>query len=100
MSCIIKKRVEMGIILYSNFGNNFRLYADNIKSRTQLNIINTFLNRFDLEDVFVLIQINNDTLYCLSDIKCILIENEIVDTSINNELEYYIPFTFGEINIK
>ena len=87
-------------LLYSQFGNTFRLYVDNIKTRVQLNIINTFLSRFNLEDVFVLIQINKNTLYCLSDIKYVLIEKEIVDTSINNEFEYYIPFELGETNIK
>ena len=87
-------------LLYSQFGNTFRLYADNIKTRVQLNIINTFLSQFNIDDVFVLIQINENTLYCLSDIKYVLIDKVIVDTSINNDFEYYIPFELGETNIK
>ena len=64
-------------LLYSNFGNNFRLYFDNIKSLVQFDIINTFLANFYMDDVFALIQINKNTLYCLSDIRCILIDKLI-----------------------
>ena len=87
-------------LLYSNFGNNFRLYFDNIKSLVQFDIINTFLANFYMDDVFALIQINKNTLYCLSDIRCILIDKLIVDKSIKNEMEYYIPYTLGKIDIK
>ena len=53
-----------------------------------------------MDDVFALIQINKNTLYCLSDIRCILIDKLIVDKSIKNEMEYYIPYTLGKIDIK
>ena len=85
-------------LLHQKFGENYKLYVDNIKSRTEFKIIEEFMNTFEKERVIILIQINKQTLYCLSDIKFRVIENIESTSSINDELEYYIPLSLKIID--
>ena len=90
--------MELLKVLKKKFKDNYRLYVDNVKSRVQLNVINKFMNQYGKEDVYILIQINEDTLYCLFDIQFTLIENNMMGSSISDDFEYYIPFSLGKLD--
>ena len=92
--------MELLKVLKKKFKDNYRLYVDNVKSRVQLNVINKFMNQYGKEDVYILIQINEDTLYCLFDIQFTLIENNMMGSSISDDFEYYIPFSLGKLDDK
>ena len=89
-------------LLYKNFGDNFTLYVDNVKTRAEFELIQKFMGANAKEDVFILIQINKHTLYCLLEIKMQfrLIENRDMGTSIEDDLEYYIPLSLNKIDHK
>ena len=89
-------------LLYKNFGDNFTLYVDNVKTRAEFELIQKFMGANAKEDVFILIQINQHTLYCLLEIKMQfrLIENRDMGTSIEDDLEYYIPLSLNKIDHK
>ena len=87
-------------LLYKNFGDGFTLYFDNVKSRVQLDIVNKFIDKYAKEDIFILIQINEDTLYSLFNMKFRFFEKKINGTSIMDDFEYYIPFNLKKINEK
>ena len=83
-------------VLKNNF-KDFYLCVDNIKTKEEFNIINTFIssNKINFE---AFIQINGNTLDCLNDINYHLIYNIPENKDLFNDITYYLPLYFGEIN--
>ena len=94
---LISKLLEL---ICTEFKDTFKLYIDNIKTISHFNIIKHLTNEYGEADIMNLIQINDKTLCLLPEIKFRIIENNMCSSSIDDELEYYIPLKLGEINIK
>ena len=74
----------------------FKLYIDNVKSKFQFDVIKNFMDSYEHNDALIFIQLNINTLNTLSMVyKYNLIENREISSSIIDDLEFYLPITFG-----
>lgn len=86
-------------LLFKKFGNNFRLYIDDVKSEVQLKIIKNLMDKYGIKDIIIYVQINERTLISLIEFRYKLIENDEIGSSINDEFDFYIPLSLNKINI-
>lgn len=77
---------------------NIELYIDNIKTKLEFDIIDSFIKTYDA-NIAIFVQINNKTLPSLCGINFKLITSETDSLSISDDMEYHLPFTLNAISL-
>ena len=77
------------VLLHEKF-NDFTFYIDNVKTSIQFNLIKNFIDTYRKDKIYVLIQINQNTLDSLLKVHYILLDNLNIGHSLVDDLEYYI----------